>query len=192
MVALVEENGFLPDFEGYSLAGSQKVQLERLGRPVIGTLKVAVFRRRDVPFTELPPIPYRFGPGVEPGAGWSALWPTDIFDGLGVPLWRDDPGVLDALFAAANGEGPLWISPGFAFTLPPKPMRLLALSGEMVEGLLCASTSEAGAWVMLSTADLSQILDVGRAVTYDELHKKIGAIAMVEIVEWVRRFPHSK
>lgn len=165
------------------------MDLERLGQPAIGQVKLGIYRRHDVELEELPPLVFSHGPGVEPNTGWVALWPTDIFDGLGVPLWRDDPGVLDAIFSAVNGEGPQWISPGFAFTLPESPMVLRSLSGEVVEGLLCASTSEAGAWLMLSTEDLGSLLNASPAASYSDLHDEIGVTALLALVEWARCFP---
>ena len=179
-----------PSFPGYLKADLIKVDLERLGRPIVGSLHAWVFRREDISVAEVPPLPYVSGPGVEPDSGWASLWPTDIFEGLGSPLWRDDPGVMHAVFLGSNGLGPLWASPGFAFSLPAQPMRLRSVSGDLVEGLLCSSLSEPGAWLMLSSDDISALLGVS-PVPYHSLKKEIGSVATASLFDWISEFPFS-
>ena len=153
-------SSWYPDFlfDSFALASNRKVQVESLGRPLIGQFGISVYRRRG--FTpDVPELPIEAGPGTE-GPVW---WPSEIFfeAGFGTELWMDDPAVLSAVYDCIQGKSPPWIEPGFAFALPPSMLQLPTAMGEMAEGVLCRSTKSPGSWMLLSAIELSSDLGIG-------------------------------
>lgn len=176
----------LPDFV---LASSRMIALERLGRPLIGSARLAVYRRMGSAL-QAPELPVLFGPGADPGSGWVSLWDKTVFErpDFGVPVWRDDPRVLESVFDAIRGDSSIWIQPGFAFSLPSAPSSFQSISGDMCEGVLCVSSQQPGGWVVATATDLSRVLGLPEPCSFSELDSKLGSVFIRNFANWLLSF----
>lgn len=186
-ILVVPDGTSVPDFFGAGLLETRVLHLERFGSPVISRVRVGVYGPEG---SVVPDPPIWFGPSSSQGP--LVLWPSSIYAGLGTRLWRDDPTLQSVIYRSVRGELPVWVKPGFPFTLPNDPLTLPDLDGRPLKGLLCASVTEPGAWILLSHIDISRLLGLVSPVsTYGELHREIGAAGWKGILHWAASFPNS-
>lgn len=203
VVVVSDEKHFLPDivsqasFHGsarnFSLSASILTRLERLGRPVVGTARISVYRQMGVT-ASFPPLPVLYGPGVpaseEDDCGFR-LWPKDRFQGCGHSLWSDDPELIEAIYESVHSPSPVpWIQPGFPFALPESMSSFSDVEGNTKTGLLCVSDRVIGGWTLLDESDLSRIFGLDAPVEYSRLRFALGDHCVAALVDWVASFPN--
>ena len=99
-----------------------------------------------------------FGPTVKNDDDEPVLWP-DMFSGRGAAVSRDSGDVLRYLYLASSGQAPLWARAGWPVLLPETPYHFRDFDFEG-HGVLCASSSQAGGFVVLKASDLLEIAGI--------------------------------
>jgi hypothetical protein len=154
---------------------------ERFGGVSICHAPVLVALDRELDIQVEPPLPTT-GPGAQ---GDYVLWPTDVYEGLGVRVSRDEPNVIQAAYEATQGNGPLWVKPGFPFLVPSTPSTFRSLDGVRVEGLLCTSVSRAGGWVVLTRSDVLTLLGHPGDVSWVQIKHLVGVQPAAALLGWL-------
>lgn len=166
-------------------------QAERYGSYNICHVPVSILVRGEQGAAGLVRLPRPVtGPGAATVAGSEFVtWPTEMFDGLGYRVSRDERSVIEAVYAAVHGDGPLWVRPGFPFRVPASPSTFRTLEGAFVEGLLCTSVNRAGGWVVLDKDAVLLLLgNRTRNVSWPQIQHIIGVQAAAALLGWLCGF----
>jgi hypothetical protein len=168
---------------GYS--GARTFQTELYGSQIICSFEVAYKVGTRFEDFEFPPASH--GPGAFGDDGKPVLWNASVYEGLGTSVSRDDPAVVDAVYKALQGRGPLWFEPGFPGAIPESPSVFSPIGGgQPVEGVLCASIGRGGSYVVLDAADLAFLLGYRvRPRSWEELRAIFPRQAAFALVQWM-------
>ncbi len=186
--ALNMRSGDKPLYGQYSIVGStmdRSFKAERYGARSICHKDMTVTKHGSVPKIVLSGLLPTTGPGARSEDGGFVLWRSDDLAGRGVRVSRDEPGVIEAVYRATRGDGPLWVQPGFPFLVPAQPQTFRTLDGGEVTGLLCASSDRAGGWVVLTRRDVLDILGHPGDVPWPYIPSLIGVEAAASLLGWL-------
>jgi hypothetical protein len=174
--------------QGYFSNWSADLNAELYGAPFIASYKAQCWGKLTLG-VRMPPMTH--GPTSDDAEGEPRLWP-DYFKGLGAPISRDARSVLDYLYGAVLGHVPLWGQAGWPLLLSERPTHFEDLEGSF-SGVLCASSDKAGAFVVLSPADLLQIAgfrnlqlpQLPDSVLWREVRRAITVPFATTLCEWL-------